>query len=558
MIGLDAAEWWIVEHYVGQGVMPHVDKLLSASKFATIDADRPFKAEGRWAEILTGRSSAENQYWSIVDFDPLTYTPWYERSSHGSYFYARPDLTSIVFDVPNSVIVEDAHGIQITAWGSHAAQFPSASQPSRILPDIDRTFGVHEGMLSDGHNGWNNEEYLDSLQAAMEEGVRRRVQICRWLVEQRPDWDLFFVVLGETHVAEHQYLHGLLTDHPLHHLPLAAAAGERLRRTFAAVDQAVGDLVELFGDDVTVVLFAAHGMEANKSDVLAGVLMPEVLHRLAFGEALIEFPEFDPAGEPIVLDERVLPRHWLEKQMVKPTPVTSSGPKALAKKAVRGLRHRLPATELNRFESAYWRRPDWWKMHIRQPAPYESRDLLGEASRLELESVASASWYRPYWSQMRAFVLPSFSDCHLRLNVKGRERDGIIDLADYQQACDEIEAELRQLVDARTGTPIVDQVLRLRAEDPMAEIGPAPDLIVTFNAVTDAVSHPAVGVIGPTPLMRMGEHTPRGWAAIATPDGERTDLGTLAPKDLTATVVDLLGLAPSPLVTGRSALPRPS
>jgi len=133
MIGLDAAEWWVVEHYIGQGVMPHVDKLLSASKFAKIDAERPFKAEGRWAEILTGRTSAENQYWSIVDFDPLTYTPWYQRSSHGSYFYARPDLTSIVFDVPNSVVVEDAHGIQITAWGSHAAQFPRSvrSRPGR-------------------------------------------------------------------------------------------------------------------------------------------------------------------------------------------------------------------------------------------------------------------------------------------------------------------------------------------------------------------------------------------------------------------------------------------
>ena len=43
----------------------------------------------------------------ISSVSPATYLPWYQRSNHGSYFYARPDLKSIVFDVPNSVIVED-------------------------------------------------------------------------------------------------------------------------------------------------------------------------------------------------------------------------------------------------------------------------------------------------------------------------------------------------------------------------------------------------------------------------------------------------------------------
>ena len=123
MIRLDAAEWWLVEKYVDEGVMPHLDKLMSKSKFVRLQAgDSAFKAEGRWTEVLTGRSADENQYWSIVEFDPADYKSWYARSSHASYFYARPDLNAIVFDIPNSVVVEDVHGIQVTAWGSHAAQ----------------------------------------------------------------------------------------------------------------------------------------------------------------------------------------------------------------------------------------------------------------------------------------------------------------------------------------------------------------------------------------------------------------------------------------------------
>lgn len=558
MIGLDAAEWWVVEKYIAEGVMPQLDKLMSKSKFARLAAGEGFKAEGRWAEILTGRSSDENQYWSIVDFDPATYMSWYARSNHGTYFYARPDAKSIVFDVPNSVVVEDVHGIQVTAWGSHAAQFPSASRPNHVLPDIDRRFGVHEAMLSDGHSGWHNDYYLDELQKAMLKGIQQRVDISRWLREQEPDWDLFLTVFAESHVGEHQWMHGVLDDHPLHDTDLGYRAGERLREVFGALDEAIGQMCDEFDESTTVVLFAGHGMETNKADVIGQVLVPEFLHRLTFGEPMIDFEPWEEGDPYIMLDQRSLARHYLEHRMRRPAPVTSTGVRSLPKRAVRRVRHHLPETALNWFEKKYWRRPDWWEMRHREPAPYHSRDLYGEASRIELESIAASSWYRTSWPQMKAFVIPSFSDCHIRLNVRGRERDGIIDLADYDAAADEVEAELRALTDARTGKPIVEDVIRIRQDDPTADIGPALDLVVTFNATTDILRHPTVGLIGPSPLMRMGEHTPNGWAMISTPDGVREDLGTMEPRDLTATVVGLMGLDKSPSVTGKDRLDQDS
>jgi predicted AlkP superfamily phosphohydrolase/phosphomutase len=556
MIGLDAAEWWLVEKFVQEGSMPHLDKLLSKGRFARLEAQKAFKAESRWAEILTGRSTDENQYWSIVDFDPATYLPWYQRSNHGTYFYARPDLKSIVFDVPNSVIVEDVHGIQITAWGAHAAQFPSASRPNHVLAEVDRTFGVHEAMLSDSQTGWHNPTFLNNLQTAMEKGIRQRVDISAWLQEQCPDWDLFFTVFPETHVGEHQYMHGVLPDHPLHDTEHGALAEELIRRVFSGVDAAIGDLLEQFDEDTTVVVFAGHGMGPNMSDIIGGVLVPEVLHRLAFGEALIEFDDFDPTAGPIVPDQRVLSRHYLESRLRVPAPVTARGPRSIPTRVIRRLKSMLPDTAIGKLEKLYWRRPDWWEMNLREPVPFESRDLFGEASRLELESIVATSWYRPHWSKMKAFVIPSFSDCHIRLNVRGRERDGMVELDDYDQVCDDVERELRLLVDARTNEPIVGEILRPRRDDPMAEIGPAPDLIVSFTHVADAIRHPALGVVGPCPLMRMGEHTPNGWAAIVTPEGGSEDLGTFEPRDLTATVVDLLGVPESPTVTGRSHLSR--
>jgi len=303
------------------------------------------------------------------------------------------------------------------------------------------------------------------------------------------------------------------------------------------------------------VLFAGHGMEANTADVAGGVLLPELLHRRQFGTPYLEFPDWSPGDPYLTLDQRVLPRHFLERCLTAPTPTTAKGRTGLAKRVVRRIRHHLPATALNAFERTYWHRPNWWEMHLRPAASETSRDLYAEAARLELESVVATSWYRPHWGKMKAFVIPSFSDCHIRINLKGREAHGIVEPDDYEAVLDEVEADLRKIVDARTGEPVVDYVIRMRAKDPNASIGPAPDLVVSFKAVTDVISHPEVGVVGPAPLMRMGEHTPNGWAAISTRDGVRADLGAHQPRDLTATVIELLGLAPSPLVTGTSFAP---
>lgn len=552
LIGLDAAEWSIIEQCIDEGDMPHLGKLVSVGTRVRMEAPETYKAEGRWSEFLTATDAPSANYWSINEFDPYSYTPWYARSSHGSYFYARPDLKSIIFDVPNSVLVEDMPGIQLFGWGAHATQFPTSSQPPSVMHKIDTRFGVHEGMLSDGHHGWNNEDYLDELQAAMEKGVDQRVQICKWLDAEYPDWDMFAVVFGESHVAEHQYLHGFDPTHPLHDLSLAPGAGQRLRDTFRKLDDAIGELVDTFGERASVVPFAVHGMQKNASDVIGGVLLPELIHRQHFGDSLLDFPEWHQDDPYLVLDPRVQPRHYLESILKIPTPTTCSGLRSLPTKAVRALRHRLPAERLNDFEKRYWKRPDWWNMHIRPVTPPQRRDVYTEAQWIEMESAASASWYRTYWPQMDYFVVPSFSDCHIRINLVGRERDGRVPLADYEATLDRIEADLRNVVNPRTGVPVFGDFYRVRADDPFSETGPAPDLVVTAVEVADVIEHPEVGNVGSSPLMRMGEHSRNAWALFPNEAGSRESAEVYEPKDLPATLLEILGRVPGPSVSGRS------
>jgi predicted AlkP superfamily phosphohydrolase/phosphomutase len=154
---------------------------------------------------------------------------------------------------------------------------------------------------------------------------------------------------------------------------------------------------------------------------------------------------------------------------------------------------------------------------------------------------------------MRAFALPSFYDGRIRLNVRGRERDGIVDPADYDAVCDAIEAELHACRDPRLGTPAVARVERLRAADPMAPGGPDADLQVVWAGPADALDHPVVGRLGPFPFRRTGGHSPRGFAFVAGPGIAASDLGCRGAMDVTPTVLELLGRSSGEL-EGRSLL----
>jgi predicted AlkP superfamily phosphohydrolase/phosphomutase len=65
-------------------------------------------------------------------------------------------------------------------------------------------------------------------------------------------------------------------------------------------------------------------------------------------------------------------------------------------------------------------------------------------------------WYQPAWPRMEAFALPSFSEGYVRLNVRGRERDGIVDPADFGRTADEVEAEPRGIDVAPTILALMD------------------------------------------------------------------------------------------------------
>jgi predicted AlkP superfamily phosphohydrolase/phosphomutase len=553
VIAIDAAEWWYLERLLDSGDLPNLRRLVDRGRFSPLRSPLPYRSELVWARFLTGQEPIDAKDWAVsVTFDPATYEIGLNTASTAPPFYAFGDGTKVVsLDLIHASTADDVDGVQVIGWGAHSPQWPRSSRPAGLLTEIDERFGTNPAFGNDFDYGWHDPAFIDALEQACEVGGARRAEITRWLLEQHPDWSLFLTCISEFHGLGHQLWHGVDERHPLHGVvDTTEQARAAMERGTQRVDRDLGALLDAVGDDAHVVVFAMHGFQPA-DDTASTVLLPELAYRLHLGRpGLLQDPDqqaWRDAGCPPVVPPphrrigEVLTDAFADSAKQRLRRATSRVLPGALFDALRRLAGKPVLTPLSAMANPT-------PPEVREITP-EVLDAMRKPPRYEV-----AYWYRSHWAQMPWFVLPSFADGHIRVNLRGREEHGLVDKEDYEAVLDDIERFLRECRDARTGEPVIEDVLRMRVDDPMDAHGPDADLLVIWRGAPDALEHPSVGVVGPFPHLRTAHHSPDGWAIVA---GASVSPGRDEPRpadDVTATILDLLGRTPTRPVRGRSLL----
>ncbi|MDX1944600.1 MAG: alkaline phosphatase family protein [Pirellulaceae bacterium] len=522
MIGLDAAEPELIERMMAAGQLPTLARLKQRSAHCRLHSEATWRSGRVWETFLTG----EADFASAALFEPATYASFQLGSRKKAPFYAQvPRAKLVALDVPYLSLWHDTPGIQVI-WGGHDAGYPRASRPAGLLREIDARCGVHPAFHNDFSCAWHHAESINVLADALLTGLRRRVKVARWLLEREPDWNLFLTVLSEAHSAGEIFWHGLGGDHPLAHTPTAALAKRRLEEVYRELDRAVGALQQALPAETTLVVTSVHGMEMNHYDVPSMALLPELLHRAHFGRGLLSSTNaavWRWRGSPPVLPgSRQKWTAWMKEHF-----------------NVQPARRWLTA----------WKRALGLRRHHGRPIEELAVPIPPETD-LPPEQIAeprwplnwqTTCWYREHWPRMKAFALPVFYDGRVRINLQGREGEGVVPIEEYRATCDWVIKLLEECRDARTGGPVLAGVERPRWRDPLDPAGPDADLVLTWHPAVDAFVHPRLGLVGPVPFRRTGGHTDRGFAYLAGPGIAAQDLGQREALHLTPTLLDLLG-----------------
>lgn len=521
-IGLDSADPALLETWMAQGHLKNLNRIRKQGAYGPLVNMDYYKGESAWTNFLTGCLPHKTGYWSKYKFNPQSYQAdrigaygAYNYSEYQPFYAVGDDFKVAVFDMPQTTLSKDVNGIQVLAWGAHAPMVTPGSIPTNLREDLIRQYGDYpiDTLGHQDRSDWYNEASVETLKRAMQTGIARRTAIIRDLL-QRDKWDLFLTDIGEPHTAQHYLWHLSQPSHPLYK---PGTGSDPLLEIFESVDQTLGTILAEAPKDAYIMVFAVHGMGDNSADLLSMVMLPELLYRFSFPKKslLKSKPISSPLGEPLSPNTE---EHWyklIHTLKNEPDPVAR-----LFRAVEPVLPHRLLANL------------------------YKQIAKLRGSSQKDLYSWHPAKWYQPYWPQMKAFYLPGFSDGYIRINLKGREAQGIVPVSEYDEVCDQIIQELRKLVDPRTGKPVLKDVIRTR-KDPLDQDPKLPDadLVATWEDwAVDVVDSPTYGRIGPVYFNRSGAHRSRGFVSIQGPDiNPGSTLSGGHAVDLAPTILQMMG-----------------
>jgi hypothetical protein len=196
-----------------------------------------------------------------------------------------------------------------------------------------------------------------------------------------------------------------------------------------------------------------------------------------------------------------------------------------------------------------------WKLRAAVPTGLRARVASALPDRVALAVTERLELRGQDWATTRAFAQPADNQGYVRLNLRGRERDGIVEPAEAETLMDEIAAGLLSFCDP-DGTPAVTSVERVADTfDRGVHADRLPDLVVRWS------ERPATRLRGVRSARfgevarrghgsgRSGNHTAGDAWVLVVPGASRARTPSRPPRlvDVAATAAALTGRDPAGL-----------
>jgi predicted AlkP superfamily phosphohydrolase/phosphomutase len=494
VIGLDAADPDLIENWSREGLLPTMTALMTKGCWGRLASPAEISTGPVWPTFFAGTSPAKQGRFFYRQLKSGTYrihkkyavdieaTPFWVQISDAGQRVA-------VIDVPKTYPIHGINGIQIVGWGVHSPSWERASYPSELMDQVLSRFGKYPVPNCDEFHLETISHYKNFYEKLMS-GAEKKGLMSEYFLTQE-NWDLFFTVFGEPHCAGHHLWHLIDTNDPGYDPEITRLLGNVILDIYSTIDLAISKLVNA-APDATFIIISPHGMGPNYG---GSHLLPEVLSRLG---------------------------------MAGTQTMTSDGLTSLTKDIFRRLAKA-------RDKSVEMAPPGLLKM-TKKMLPRKFWDSL----TCYLLSAGNE------WRWSRAFCIPGDFPGAIRINLKGREPNGLVEPGEeYESLCEQLINELQSLVNPDTGEKAVSEVVRVDKLYQGKLLWELPDLIVkwTGDAPVRALYSPIIGTVrGDNPDKRSGEDKPEGFITAYgkhVKSGNYIEGGDL--MDLAPTILYLMG-----------------
>lgn len=478
VLGIDAMDLLLIEQWAAKGHLPFLAGLMETGPLARLSALSRVLQASLWPSLLTGQHPGQHGLYSFAQLQQGSYDLYRTRADHfDGRFYEQLD----------------AHGVR-TAIVDIPIDYPVPDFTGLQVVDWGLEFNYwgfatnppslkQEILSRHGVHLFTGDpptgDSVDShrrLAAAMGPAMAQKTALIRELLD-RPDLDMVVAVYGELHKAGHFLWKYMDPRHPDHD-PAANDMHGSLLSLYRRMDAALAEIAAALRPDDNLVVFSDHGMQANYRGEHFMETLLERLHLCPSGQARLGRTADDatPAGRA----------RQKARQLVH---------NALRKFAPRELTRRL-------------------------------RKRFGAGARVD-------------WSRTQAFILPTDRNSYIRVNLRGREPQGIVEPGgQYLELLARIEQEFRSLVNVDTGKLAVEEVFRPQELYSGPRASELPDISILWRseAPIHTLESPTLGrLTNRVRERRSGNHRPEGFllargpAFRAGPAELRGDILQIAP-----------------------------
>lgn len=495
VIGLDGACHRILEPLFADGVMPNVADIFELGTSGRLESQVPPWTASAWPSLYTGMNPGKHGVFGFLEFegydwDVVSAASVGERTLWEYLDYH--DRTSVVVNAPVSAPPPAIDGAVVP--GYLAPEDPQCT-PAGLLDEVREAIG----------------EYRVYARGEGEAGasIDDRTAEYATLAEMRAE---AFAYLADRFDPEFGFLQFQHTDTVLHEAP---EDSEALREVYGAADEAVGDAIAAADPD-TIVLVSDHGLGPYETRVRVNEILRDggFLQGVKGGKGM-------PTWAAIRDDGLAEGRAGAETDM---------GPlaRALSAGAAFGVTAQRVASALDR-------------VNLRDPLERVVPPSLIRATSEQVDFPSSAAYVR------------SRVECGIRINLAGREPEGVVPRNEYEVLRDHLIAELRDL-ETPDGDSVFEDVARRERYFNGPETHRAVDVVTVPNEYDHYVTTWLMGDHFAPPEPPGWDHKRDGVIAMA---GTDIDPGPIDAHlfDVAPTVLATMGLPASDRMDGRPLAP---
>jgi predicted AlkP superfamily phosphohydrolase/phosphomutase len=402
VIGLDGMTPQLVEPWMKEGKLPNLARIAQEGAYGRLLSTMPPSSPQAWSSFLTGKNPGKHGIFGFDHRKPGTYT-WALTTSRdrvgpdlGQIISARGGSAGFLF-VPLTYPPYPVNGFMISGMGTPGPR-AEFTYPHELKEELLQEFGG-EGLFEPPVLDQEPLEYFSEV----ERFVERNHKAFEWFRNKFSDLDYYMVVFISPDRIQHFAWHFMEPVLPRFSNGVSRELRDAILRVYQGVDTAVGKIASSLEPETTLMVMSDHGAGPYRKfvDLNAWLAQQGVL---TFAESVAQ------RSDTLLRQAYCLWR---------------SGPRKLFS--------------------------PWQRRRMREwlPGPLKTWIMAGWQNT----RARQVDWHRTQAFSEGAGGL-------IRLNLRGREPQGVVRPEEREEVLRKIEGELYQLKDPETGEPVVERVWR--------------------------------------------------------------------------------------------------